>query len=400
MWRSARAVHSGSPITSTLNTHPPHTHYVMPTFRVMDESGALLPGAALEPELTQEVILAAYRTMVRAWVMDTLFYDSQRQGRISFYLTSYGEEGAVVGSALALQPDDDVLAQYREVSLLLWRGYTVEQVADQCFSSVDDPGKGRMMPVHYGSPQLHFQTISSPLGTQIPQAAGIAYAHKVDGNGRVVACYFGEGAASESDFHAGVNIAATTKVPVIFFCRNNQWAISTPSSEQYGGDGIAGRGLAFGLHTIRVDAGDVFAVFAATKAARAIALGRGVEGGGTRPVLIESMGYRESHHSTSDDSTRYRSVEDIDAWRLKSNPVRRLRLFLEARGLWSAEQEAELVAKEKALVLGTIAAVEAKPKYPLSGLFEDVYKEKPPHLAEQEAELAAHLKRYPAAPGH
>ena len=220
-----RAVHSGSPITSTLNTHPPRSHYVMPTFRLMDETGALLPGVSLDPALTQDVILRAYRTMVRSFVMDTLLYESQRQGRISFYLTAYGEEGAVLGAAMALQPDDEVLAQYREASLLLWRGYTLEQVADQLFSTSDDPGKGRMMPVHYGNRKLHFQTISSPLGTQIPQAAGAAYAHKMDANGRVVVCFFGEGAASESDFHAGVNIAATTRVPVIFFCRNNQWAI-------------------------------------------------------------------------------------------------------------------------------------------------------------------------------
>ena len=117
-------------------------------------------------------------------------------------------------------------------------------------------------------------------------------------------------------------------------------------------------------------------------------------------MLIETMGYRESHHSTSDDSTRYRSVEEIEAWRLKSNPVRRLRLFLEARGWWSSAQEAELVAAEKALVQRTIAEVEAKPKYPLEGLFTDVYKEMPQHLAEQEAEMMEHLKRFPPSPGH
>ena len=391
-----RGVHSGSQLTTTLNTHPPASHYVMPTYRIMDERGAILPGCAIDPELTQDVIMRVYRTMVRSTVMDTLLYESQRQGRISFFLTSYGEEGAVLGAAAALQPDDEVFAQYRECSLLLWRGYPVEAVVDQCFSSVDDLGKGRMMPVHYGSRKLHFQTISSPLGTQIPQAAGAAYAHKLDRNGRVALCFFGEGAASEGDFHSGVNFAATTRAPVIFFCRNNQWAISTPASEQYGGDGIAGRGLAFGLHTIRVDAGDFFACFDAVKRARAIAL---ADGG--QPVMVESMGYRESHHSTSDDSTRYRSVDEIEAWRKKSNPVLRLRAFLEARGWWSEAQEKELVAAEKRAVLDTVAKVEAKPRFPLTGLFEDVYKEKPPHLEEQEREMEAHMALYPPSPaGH
>jgi 2-oxoisovalerate dehydrogenase E1 component alpha subunit len=194
---------------------------------------------------------------------------------------------------MALQPDDEVFAQYREVGLLLHRGFSVEQVADQCFATASDLGKGRMMPVHYGSKELHVQTISSPLATQIPQAAGAAYAQKLAGNGRIVACYFGEGAASEGDFHAGMNIAATMGSPVIFFCRNNQYAISTPSREQYRGDGIAGRGLAYGMHTIRVDGNDIFAVFAATKAARAIASGKGPDGL-QQPVLIEAMTYRES----------------------------------------------------------------------------------------------------------
>jgi 2-oxoisovalerate dehydrogenase E1 component alpha subunit len=367
----------------------------MPTYRVMDEGGAILPGCAIDSDLTQDVILRVYRTMVRSMAIDKVLYESQRQGRISFFLTSYGEEGAVLGAAAALRPDDEVFAQYRELSLLLWRGFTMEAVVDQCFSSVDDVGKGRMMPVHYGSRAHFFQTISSPLGTQIPQAAGAAYAHKLDKNGRVALCFFGEGAASEGDFHAGVNFAATTRAPVIFFCRNNQWAISTPSHEQYGGDGIAGRGLAFGLHTIRVDAGDIFACYEAVKRARAIAL---ADGG--QPVMVESMGYRESHHSTSDDSTRYRSTEEIEAWRLKSNPVVRLRAHLVARGWWSDAQERELVAAEKRAVLDTIAKVEAKPKYPLAGLFEDVYKEKPAHLAEQEAEMLEHLKLYPPAAGH
>ena len=179
-------VHSGSAIVTKLNTHPPSSHYVMPTYRVMDESGSILPGCFIDSDLTEDVIMRVYRTMVRAVVMDTLLYESQRQGRISFYLTSFGEEGAVMGAAAALQPDDEVFAQYREVSLLLWRGFPVEAIVDQCFSSVDDAGKGRMMPVHYGSRELHVQTISSPLATQIPQAAGSAYSHKLARSGRVV----------------------------------------------------------------------------------------------------------------------------------------------------------------------------------------------------------------------
>ena len=369
----------------------------MKTFALLDERGAPLPGAVLPPELTPEAVLKAYRTMVRGSVMDLLLYESQRQGRISFYLTAFGEEAAAVGSAMALQGNDEVLAQYREVGVLLWRGYTLEQVCDQCLSSRDDPGKGRMMPVHYGNAALHFQTISSPLATQIPQAAGVAYAQRLAGNGRVAVCYFGDGAASEGDFHAGLNIASTMGAPVVFFVRNNLWAISTPSIEQFRGDGIAGRGVALGMHTIRVDGSDLFAVYAATKAARALALGGGPGGAPPQPVLVEAMTYRESHHSTSDDSTRYRSAEEIEAWRIKSNGVLRTRLYLERLGLWDAAQEEALLAAEKREVLRIISAVEAKPKVGLEALFTDVYKEVPSRLRAQEAELREHLEKYPVA---
>jgi len=158
-----------------------------------------------------------YRKMVTLNVMDNILYDAQRQGRISFYMTNYGEEATHFGSAAALDAEDHVYGQYREAGVLLWRGFTLDDFMNQCYSNDSDPGKGRQMPVHYGSRALNFQTISSPLATQLPQAAGAAYALKRAGKKNVVMCYFGEGAASEGDFHAALNIAATTQSPVIFF---------------------------------------------------------------------------------------------------------------------------------------------------------------------------------------
>merc|ERR1712183_231730 len=151
---------------------------------------------------------------------------------------------------------------------------------DQCYGNSDDYGKGKQMPIHYGSTKHAFVTISSPLATQMPQAAGSAYAFKRAQNGLSVICYFGEGAASEGDAHAAFNFAATLDCPVLFFCRNNGYAISTPTEEQYRGDGIAARGPGYGMTTIRVDGNDVFAVYNATKAAS-------VEN--MAPVLIEAM---------------------------------------------------------------------------------------------------------------
>ncbi len=143
------------------------------------------------------------------------------------------QEATHIGSAAALQPTDLVLAQYREAGVLMWRGFSLGQFADQCFSNSGDLGKGRQMPVHYGTAALHFQTISSPLATQIPQAVGAAYGFKLEDKAearppearRCAVCYFGEGAASEGDFHAALNFSATLEAPVLFFCRNNGFAI-------------------------------------------------------------------------------------------------------------------------------------------------------------------------------
>jgi 2-oxoisovalerate dehydrogenase E1 component alpha subunit len=142
---------------------------------------------------SNETLIKMYKTMVTLNVMDQIFYDAQRQGRISFYMTAFGEEATHIGSAAALKDDDMVFGQYREQGVLMYRGFGLDAFAHQCFSTTADLGKGRQMPVHYGSRELHFQTISSPLGTQIPQAAGAAYALKREGKQNIVICYFGEG---------------------------------------------------------------------------------------------------------------------------------------------------------------------------------------------------------------
>jgi 2-oxoisovalerate dehydrogenase E1 component alpha subunit len=229
----------------------------IPTYQVMDNEGKVLDPSQ-DPNLGQEKSIKIYKDMITLNIMDVILYEAQRQGRISFYMTSYGEE-SIIGSAATLDEDDIIFAQYREAGVLLHRGFTLQEFMDQCYSNMDDLGKGRQMPVHYGSKKLNFHTISSPLATQLPQATGAAYGLKRSNRKNCVICYFGEGAASEGDFHAALNMASTLKCPVIFYCRNNGFAISTPVQEQYRGDGIASRGIGYGIHTIRVDGNDVWA---------------------------------------------------------------------------------------------------------------------------------------------
>jgi len=207
---------------------------------------------------------------------------------------------------------------------------------------------------------------------------------------RVVACYFGEGAASEGDFHAALNIAATRSCPVIFICRNNGYAISTPTLEQYRGDGIASRGTGYGIDTIRVDGNDIFAVREATRKARELALS---DGG--KPVLIEAMSYRISHHSTSDDSFAYRARVEVEDWKRRDNPITRLRKYLEKKRIWDEEKEKEARGRIRKEVLKAFGEAEREKKPAIRGMFEDIYEEMTPQTEKQMAELRDMIERYP-----
>ncbi|CAH8450519.1 unnamed protein product [Dicrocoelium dendriticum] len=223
--------------TPILDITRPELKETVALYRVVNQDGfASSPDS--EPTLAKADLLQMFRTMVLLNTMDRIMFESQRQGRISFYMTNYGEEACQVGSAFALDKGDLIYGQYREAGVLLSRGMTLEQMMDQCYSNVNDCCKGRQMPVHYGSLDANFSTISSPLATQVPVAVGSAYSYKLARNGQVVACYFGEGASSEGDTFVALNFAATLRCPILFICRNNGYAISTPANEQYRGDGI------------------------------------------------------------------------------------------------------------------------------------------------------------------
>ncbi|CAB9528205.1 oxoisovalerate dehydrogenase subunit alpha, mitochondrial [Seminavis robusta] len=337
---------------------------------------------------SKNTLLRAHQQIVRLREMDTIFQNAQRQGRISFYMTCRGEEAIHFGSASALDPADTIFAQYREAGPLMWRGFTLEQFANQCFSNDGDLGKGRQMPVHYGCRALNYQTISSPLGTQIPQAVGAAYHYKLQGKPNVTVCYFGDGAASTTDFHSAFNFAATLKTPVLFFCRNNGFAISTPVAEQYAGDGIIARAPGYGMAAIRVDGNDIFAVHAAVREARAYALEH------SAPVLIEAMTYRLGHHSTSDDSSSYRDKDEVSSCEHRFDPLGRFDNFLKEQGWMDDAALSALRDDEKRAVLKAMNDAEQRPPPPFKELFSDVYKEIPPHLKRQQAQLETHMKKY------
>jgi len=373
--------------TEQLEILKPDVENGISIYRVMDRYGKVF-NSRDEPDIDKDELQHMYKSMTMLNSMDKILYESQRQGRISFYMTNYGEEATHIGSAAALKKNDLVYGQYREAGVLMYRGFTLDQFMNQCYGNCEDGGQGKQMPVHYGSAEKSFVTISSPLATQLPQAVGSAYAFKRAQNGLVVICYFGEGAASEGDAHAAFNFAATLECPIIFFCRNNGYAISTPVSEQYRGDGIAVRGPAYGMSTIRVDGNDVLAVYNATKAAREIAASE------NKPVLIEAMTYRIGHHSTSDDSSAYRSVDEVRYWDQKDHPITRFYNYLVSKGAWSENQEKEWKNESKKKVLEAFARAEKRLKPNWKEMFTEVYDEVPQDLKRQMDEMEKHVNLY------
>ncbi|PCI61697.1 MAG: 3-methyl-2-oxobutanoate dehydrogenase [Gammaproteobacteria bacterium] len=361
----------------------------IPILKILQQDGSVYDGAEL-PKIDQELATKVYKTLAFHRVLDERMVAAQRQGRLSFYMTALGEEATTVGGAAALEPQDMIMAQYREQGALMFRGFELEQFMNQMFSNEKDLGKGRQMPIHYGSNELNYMTISSPLGTQIPQAAGYAYGQKLQGLNAVTICYFGEGAASEGDFHAGLNMAAVHGAPVIFFCRNNGYAISTPSDEQYKGNGIASRGVGYGIKTLRIDGNDILAVMKAVQWARAYALAENA------PVIIEAMSYRLGAHSTSDDPSGYRTREEEAKWQA-NDPILRMKNWLLAQNWWDEAQESSLFEGLRDEVLAAVKVAEKIAKPELRELVTDVYDDVPQHIEKQYQDLVEHIKQYPDA---
>jgi 2-oxoisovalerate dehydrogenase E1 component alpha subunit len=318
--------------------------------------------------------------MVLSRAVDDRCLSLQRQGRIHFYVPASGQEAAQVGCAAALAPTDWIFPAYRELGVALWGRMTLATLMNQFMGNSADPMKGRQMPNHYGLRESNYVVASSPIGTQISQAVGAAMAMQRKKTASVAVTFFGDGATSSNDFHAGLNFAGVFRAPTIFFCQNNQWAISLPRDRQTKSTTLAQKAEAYGFSGVVVDGTDIHEVYRTVKAARQRALA------GEGPTLIEAQVYRFGPHSTSDDPTRYRTDAELAEWKRK-DPILRLQQELRSSGALSEGDDAKITAEARALVSKAVEAAEETPPIDPRTLFDDTFKVRTPQLEEQLAEF-------------
>lgn len=348
--------------------------------RVLDDEGNVIPGAQA-PSIAETELRELYRLLILVRMVDERMMRLQRQGRLGFYMMSTGEEATHLAVA-ALRSGDWVFPSYREPGAAFYRGYTLKEYICQLYGNAADPVKGRQMPVHHASRRINLVSISSPVGTQIPQAVGMAMAAKISGKDDVGIVYFGEGATSTGEFHVGANFAGVFKAPVIFLCRNNGWAISTSRDRQTASRTFAAKAIAYGMPGVRVDGNDLLAVYQVT--AEAAARARAGQG----PTMIEALTYRRLGHSSSDDPSAYRDPNEPKQWEAH-DPIERFRRHLARRGLWTEGWERELRDAIDAEITHVQDEAAAMPPPPVETLFDDVYEEVPAHLVEQREWLLA-----------
>jgi 2-oxoisovalerate dehydrogenase E1 component alpha subunit len=365
---------------------PPETSDLAFTLiRVLDDHGhALGPWA---PKIDVETLRFGLRTMMKTRSFDARMLIAQRQKKMSFYMQCLGEEAIGTAHALALMAGDMCFPTYRQQSLLMAREVPLVELICQLMSNERDPLKGRQLPVMYSKREAGFFSISGNLATQFIQAVGWAMASAIKGDTKIASAWIGDGATAESDFHTALTFAHVYRAPVILNVVNNQWAISTFQAIA-GGESttFAARGVGCGIASLRVDGNDFLAVYAASQWAAQRARSN------LGPTLIEWVTYRGGPHSTSDDPSKYRPADDWARFPL-GDPIARLKQHLIVIGAWSEQEheqvqqelDAEIAAAQKeAESFGTLANGNV---HSAASMFEDVYKELPPHLRRQRQEL-------------
>jgi 2-oxoisovalerate dehydrogenase E1 component alpha subunit len=306
--------------------------------------------------LSDEEVLAMYRQMLLARAVDERMWLMQRAGKIAFIISGQGHEGAQVGVTWPMRRNQDWLAPYyRSIAATMTFGMTAEDIITAHLAKGDDVSSaGRQMPGHYGAKRYKIVSVSSPVGTQVLHAVGIAMAAWVRGDDVVAMTYFGEGTSNQGEIHEAMNFAGVHKLPVIFVCENNGYAISVPLARQVGGLSVAARAAGYGFPGVTVDGGDVLACYAVGKEAHE----RARTGGG--PTLIEAQVVRLTSHSSDDDQRRYRDPAEMEDLK-QHDPLPLFAGELRELGVLDDETESRLQAEIKQEIGEASRRAEARP---------------------------------------
>ncbi|SDL88225.1 pyruvate dehydrogenase E1 component alpha subunit [Halogranum gelatinilyticum] len=340
--------------------------------QVLDENGGVVGEV---PDIADDELVEMYRAMRLARHFDKRAVSLQRQGRMGTYPPLSGQEGAQIGSVMALDDDDWMFPSYREHGGAVVRGVPLTQTLLYWMGHED----GNRM-----AEGVNVFPVAVPISTQILHATGAAWASKLKGNDdEAFICYFGDGGTSEGDFHEGLNFAGVFDTPNVFFCNNNQWAISVPRERQTASKTIAQKAHAYGFEGVQVDGMDPLAVYKVTREAVEKAKNPGDR---RRPTLIEAVQYRFGAHTTADDPTVYRDSDEVEKWKAK-DPIPRLETFLRETGRLDDESVDAVTQSVEDQVADAIAEAESVPRPEPSEMFEHVYSEMPDHLREQMDDL-------------
>lgn len=318
--------------------------------------------------LSNEQLVDMWRTMLMHRRLETRGFELNRQGKIPFASAGEGHEAVQAGAAMAFERGKDVcVPYYRDLGLDIGIGLSPYEVLLSLFARAADHSGGRQFPHHYASKRLGLYTISSIIAAQTSHAVGAAYALKLrNEHGRAVLTTFGDGATSEGEWHEALNFASVHKLPIVFLCENNEWAISTPLAQQMGQPDIYKRAAGYGIPGVVIDGFDPIACYAAVKEA----MNRARTGGG--PTLVEAKCYRFLAHTTDDDDRTYRSREEV-AERRKLDPVPGFERFLIEHGVLTTDEAEALKSSVLAEANEATDKAEAMPYPQPQDLYTNVY---------------------------
>ncbi len=344
--------------------------FSVPYLQILNENGKV--DKKLEPKLSAEQLKELFRLMVLERTFDQTALNMQREGRIGTYAQSLGEEACHVGPAFAMKKEDWLVPSYREHGAFITRGVPLKNLFIHWGGSED----GNKIPEGQ-----HNLTVCIPIATQLPHAVGIAWAAQMRKEKIGVLTFFGDGGTSEGDFHEAMNFAGVYELPVVFLCRNNEYAISLPrtcydtAGCQTRAQTLAQKAISYGFEGIVVDGNDILACYVATKEA----LAKGYAGKG--PTMIEALTYRMGAHTTADDPMRYRSEKELQVW-AKKDPITRFRKYLQSKKIWTAAWEKKVVDQCQQEVQKAVAEAEKHQPSP-EDMFTNVFAQIPTHLKEQ-----------------